>query len=110
MNKFAEALGDIGLHNPHNYASGKPYISFQAYQEWSRSNGWNLSWGDRTKNFSLFGSDRATVLEEAKTWASERFGIKEWARTPFNSLMDAEFVKSRNKELKEQLKAIGASA
>lgn len=43
---------------------------------------------------------RAAALEDAKAWAGERYGIIEWARTPFGSYGDATFVKTRLKELK----------
>jgi hypothetical protein len=39
------------------------------------------------------------ALEAAKAWASEKYGIKEWARTPYGSWMDAGFVKRRMAEL-----------
>lgn len=56
------------------------------------------------KTFSLVGGEshkerKAKTLEVAKAWASEKYGIKEWAKDPFGNWMDAEFVKTRLAEL-----------
>lgn len=37
--------------------------------------------------------------DSAMKWAGERFGISEWARTPFGTWMEASFVKQRIEKL-----------
>ena len=44
------------------------------------------------------------AFEEAKQWAGNRYKITEWVKTPFGSWMSKEFVETRLKELKQQLK------
>lgn len=54
-------------------------------------------WTDNgCKAFS--GRMRSPALDEAKKWASERFGIAEWVRDPFGGWQDAK-VLARAKEL-----------
>lgn len=44
--------------------------------------------------------DKQAQLDKAKAWAFTKYGITEWARTPYGSWMEAEFVKQRTAELK----------
>ena len=42
-------------------------------------------WHDnRKKTFSLFGKDRKQAMAEACEWASEKYGIAEWAVCPMD--------------------------
>jgi hypothetical protein len=50
-------------------------------------------------------TERAHCIALAQEWASERYGITEWARTPFGGYGDAAYVKARLAELKRQAKA-----
>lgn len=55
-----------------------------------------LDYGNKT----FYGRKaQVEVLESAKAWASASYGIKEWARTPLGSWMEAGFVKRRMAEL-----------
>lgn len=107
MSKLTDAFEKIHIINAYDFAKGKPFITYQAYQQWSHTNGWNVSWAEngrwRSQNFNTFSRTRAEALELAKAWATSQFGIEEWAQTPYRSWMDAEFVKARTKELKQAL-------
>jgi hypothetical protein len=107
MSKLTDAFRNIHIINAYDYAQRQPFITYQAYQQWSRTNGWNVSWFEegriRNQNFSTLGKTRAETLELAKAWATFKFGIESWAQTPYRSWMDAEFVKARTKALKQAL-------
>ena len=49
--------------------------------------------------------DKAPQLSEAMAWAGERYGVKEWAKTPFGAYAPAEFVKARLKQLLDLAKS-----
>lgn len=56
------------------------------------------------KTVMLFGRGttnevRQFALDEIMAWASKKYGIKKWAKTPYGSWMDEAFVKRRIKEL-----------
>lgn len=119
MSKFTDSLRGIDIYNPWSFAEhGQPFISYHA-QTNRRScllSKWVVSrrgfktdpsgpWYDHgDKSFVACRADKEDRLNEAKAWASERYGIKEWAKTPFGSWMDADYVKRRVSELKQQLK------
>lgn len=124
MSKLTEQLGEVGVHNAHLFAGhGNAFVMYLAADHgWRHGAMWRVArpgfltdpkgpwYNYGNKTFVVFGRhDKLAVFEEAKAWASERFGIKEWARTPYGSWMDAEFVKARLKELRAQLKAKGAA-
>lgn len=117
MSKLTESFRTIGINNANDFAEkGNVYIAY--YPEWNSRSvipsrsfvyrpGYNTdpeaAWYDhKTKTFS---GNKATSVEEAKAWASERYGIKEWAKTPYGDWMDADFVKKRVAELKALVKA-----
>lgn len=120
MSKFTEQLSGIRVFNPYEFAGDDAYLEYfpNDNSRGGRSARWCVyrkgdapeSWrSSAVKEFVIWGAGthaevKAQKLEEAKAWASERYGIKEWARTPFGTWMDAEFVKRRIAELKEQLK------
>ena len=58
-------------------------------------------WADYgSKCFLVWGrKDRADKLSAAKMWASDKFGIVEWARDPFGSYGEAAYVKEHVKFL-----------
>lgn len=121
MSKFIERLRDVHMFNAYDFArdSGRVFICYTP-QDTGRS-GHGASWGVHRigyqtdpngpwyhygdKHFAVFMDTRAGALTKAQGWAGKKYGISEWARTPFGSWMDAGFVKSRLAELK---KAIGA--
>lgn len=117
MSKLTEALRTVGVYNSHEFANARPYIEYFpndngrggmsarwcVYRKGDVPENWRSS---ATKTFIVldggpFAEVKARKLEAAKTWVSEKYGIKEWARTPFGTWMDAEFVKTRLAELKE---------
>lgn len=49
---------------------------------------------------------KAEALAEAQKWAGEKYGISEWAKDPYGSYGEAEFVKARVKELKAAVKEV----
>lgn len=124
MSKLTEQLREVGICNPHNFAGhGNVYIDYHPndYGRGGRGARWVVArpgfkayaeapWYDYgCKTFLVSGSgshteNKARKLEEAKQWASEKYGIKEWAKTPFGTWMDANFVKTRLAELKESIK------
>lgn len=61
-------------------------------------------WADHGRK--SFGSyrhgGRRAALAEAQAWAGERYGITEWARTPFGGYGDAAFVRARLRDLRKQ--------
>jgi hypothetical protein len=63
------------------------------------------NYGKKTFNvFSYTTGDshanaKQRALEAAKLWASAKYKIKEWARTPYGSWMESKFVKRRTAEL-----------
>lgn len=123
MSKFTEQLRGIGIYNPHGFAvTGTVFIDYYPNENGRGGRGarWvvdavgfkvdpNAPWyAMGRKEFSILGRGthaevKAHQLEETKNWASEKYGIKEWERTPFGTFMDAEFVKTRMAELKKQL-------
>lgn len=54
------------------------------------------------KTFSVYRrEEKAAQLEAALAWASERYGVTEWVKTPFGSYAPAAFVKARLAQLLE---------
>jgi hypothetical protein len=118
MSKLTDQLATVGIHNAHNFAGkGNVFIAYQPYDSIRRLvSGWKIArpgfqidpetarYDHGCKTFVVFGrADKDEKFEEAKAWASAKYGIKEWARTPFGSWMDAEFVKRRLAELKRMV-------
>lgn len=113
MSKLTDYYGTLGIHNPHGFAErGNVYVSFRPAPggRYIGSSQWMVHRpgfqtdpsGHFLNNYDMAFRGRKNefqVLEVAKAWASAKYGIKEWARTPFGSWMDAEFVKRRMAEL-----------
>jgi hypothetical protein len=108
MSKLTNQLNARGLHNSWEFFQDQPYIGFRATQGYRDviPSGWHVNkrgqilsdaWYDNgAKSFSCCGvASRKTALIEAQIWASEKFGIKEWARDPFGGYGDAKFIKQR---------------
>ena len=119
MSKFTEQLKKLNIYNSYSYAgkgnvfinyTGKgDYRSYQSPQFQIIRPGYQTDpdspwYNNGNKTFLVFGKTKPETLEEAKKWASERYEIKEWEKTPYGSWMDKTFVKNHNKELKKQLK------
>jgi hypothetical protein len=119
VSKLTEAWREIKVFNPYAFAgNGNVYIDYRP-QDSGRggySSGYlvirpgfvtdpKAHWTeDGSKFFLVWGrKDRANVFEQAKAWASAKYGIKKWARTPYGSWMEAEFVKRRTAELNAAL-------
>lgn len=120
MSKLAEQLRSLHIVNAWDFAGhGNVYIEFCAAirGRWAMPAKWIVRrpghdtyaggpWYDfGNKALRCSRITRREALEEIKQWAGEKYGIKEWARTPYGSWMDAEFVKRRLAKLKAQLKA-----
>lgn len=110
MSKLTEQLREKRVSNPYDFYNGQPYITYHSHDRRSCTpscwavikRGLTLSdaWHDYgARTFSGFGN-RKGALAEAQAWAAERFGIKVWARDPFGSYGDADFIKQRIKELR----------
>ena len=112
MSKFTEQMRKVGVHNSNAFAGkGNVYISYNSGNSRAcQPSRWQVHrpgfktdstahWMDYGSK-SFLGRKQSGAFDEAKEWASERYGIKEWARTPFGDWMDAEFVKTRVAELK----------
>lgn len=117
MSKLTESFATVRVHNGRQYADSNVVISYLPATE--RSARWMVSKGDeRTdleagwshgwrKTFIVSGRhQKPGRLEQAKTWASERYGITEWAKTPYGDWMDAGFVAQRTAELKAAVKEL----
>lgn len=126
--KLRELLRSVGVVNAYLFAKveGSPvYIDYRveergrAYQ----SAAWQVSrcgfktdpdahWRDAgKKTFLVHGRDKKAPQEAAaKTWASERFGVTEWAKTPFGTWMEKAFVERRLAELLERAEAVSAGS
>ena len=115
MSKLTEKFREKRVYNPYEfYGELEPYIVYHPSRPFHSANwavikrGVNMGrawYDDGCRTFRGFGmpgegTRRARALLEAQAWASEKFGIKEWARDPFGSYGEAEFVKRRIKELK----------
>lgn len=116
MSKLTEKLRLINICNSSGYAGkGNVFIWRRAGDSWTTpaflvcrvgfKTDVNAHWQDHgNKSFMVMSRDEAkTALAEAQKWASDKYGIKEWAKNPFGDWMDAEFIKKRTAELLEQV-------
>jgi len=111
MSKLADKLSARGVYNPYYFYGNEPYVGWaqnggrSVLPPWFSVNkhGEKLSeaWYEHgSKCFSYYGKDsKPKALADAISWASERFGIKEWARDPFGSWGEAAFVRKRTAEI-----------
>jgi hypothetical protein len=122
MSKLTEQFRTVGVFNAWEFAGkGNVYIEyfagesgrgcrcarFQVVRPGYKTDP-DAHWQDNyCKTVTCWGrSDKERALAEIKAWASHRYDIKEWARTPYGSWMDAKFVESRIAELKAQVKKV----
>lgn len=120
MSKFTESIRYIGVFNAHGFAGhGNPFITYcpsttglgSRYAQWAvirpgyktDPDGHWMDYGNKVFPVACTAA-KELQLDAAKEWAAARYGIKEWAKTPYGSWMDAGFVKRRVSELKQQLK------
>jgi hypothetical protein len=123
VSRFTETLRSLRIFNEWDYAKGEVFISYTPNGDYRSMQvpEWKVTKGEEKtddserspwynygrKTFVVMGrEDKAPKLEEAKAYASAKYGIKEWAKTPYGSWMEAEFVKRRNAELKKRLKEL----
>lgn len=118
MSKLTEGFRDIGTYNDHGFFDrGRVFVSYGPGDKWF-SPRWQVvrpgfktdpdaHWKDNGhKTFYVWRRDeKAAQLEAAKAWAGEKYGITEWARSPFGGWGDAAFVKARTAELKAEMVA-----
>lgn len=111
-------LRSINIRNPHEYSKGNPFIVYHPAQtgRWSQNAAWLIIWPNHIFKdvpwydhgnlaFNIYHrSEKENMLLEAQKKLMEIFKLKELAKTPFNTWMDAEFVKIRNAEIKELIK------
>lgn len=125
MSKLTDEFRKLKIYNQHEFSrKDMVYITYhpQTTGLGSRCARWvvcgvgfsidpNGHWSDYgNKPFMVWGREqKQSALLEAQEWAGKQYGIKSWAKTPYGSWMDAEFVKKRVAELKAQLKQLEAS-
>ena len=112
MSRLTEKLRAVGVYNAYGFAGrGNAYIIYIPAE--TLSGRWAVvrpgyrtdptaHWMEHGNKTFTGSGDKKQGLENSKKWASARYGIKEWERTPYRSYMDAEFVKSRINELKQK--------
>lgn len=133
MSELVEALREVRVFNDHEFfngdtPAGQVFLSYTSdLGRGGRGRYWHVHRvGYKTdpkghwhhygsKAFDAYGtrdgmSARATALEDAKAWATAKYGITAWARTPFGSHGDAAFVKARTAELKAALAVLRVDA
>lgn len=129
MSKLTDSFRTVGVFNPYAFHGDEPYIEYRPngdsrsmiYAAWGiHAKGRKLSdhWRDNGVkfvhvNFALgatFADRKATALAAAQKWASERFGITEWARSPYGSYGEAGHVKARVAELKAEVERVSEAS
>ena len=118
MKKLTKAnLSLLKIHNEHNYANGRPYLTY--YPEDKGRGGRSATWriidpkhkypgywqdyGAISFVVVLPSVDKKRVFEEAVEKFKELYSFTALERTPFGSWMDADFVAQRNAELLQAL-------
>ena len=115
MSKITEELKKHKIYNLYEFYGEIPYIWYRpsggsrssSVSAWMvTKHGYRLddSWYNHgSRAFIVFNrKDKPIKLLEAETWASDKFGIKEWARDPFGGYGPSDFIKTRIKEILEQ--------
>lgn len=118
MSKLTDSFRAVGVFNPYEfYGRGRVYLDFRpAHSRACVSSAWvvhcpgfktdpGAHWQDNG-NKTFLGRFRGEALADAQAWASERYGIKAWARDPYGGYGDAEFVAARVKELKAAVASV----
>lgn len=121
MSKLTEHYRTLGMHNEYGFADGKLFLSYTPEDNGRGGHGahWQAVKGNEEtdptapwynygkKTFTVFSyhkgdghaAAKQRALDAIKQWASDKYGVQEWARTPYGSWMDAGFVKKRMAEL-----------
>lgn len=112
--KWVEALRELRVFNEYDFAQGNVYIQYcpRITGRISSSAKWQVrKRGEETdskaawynhgnKTFCVYGrAEKQPQLLAAIQWASEKYGILQWAKTPFGSYMSDSFVEVRLNEL-----------
>jgi hypothetical protein len=119
--RLVEGLRSLRVFNSYDFYDGETpqgqvFIYYHTGDAWHPS-GWDVSrrgyqlGTDRlntSKQFIAFEGSGAKERKElafaaAQTWASERYGITEWAKDPFGGFGDATFVAERLAALEADL-------
>lgn len=118
MSRLAEALRAMGIYNNHNLLSrfGEPgrdvwceyhapeprSCTCQTTRVYSPSHKTrpDAPWYDHGRQ--AFIGNRAESMPLAVTWASERYGIDEWAPSPFGGKVPAYVRKAAERAVREQ--------
>lgn len=73
----------------------------------------NAAWyNNKSKTFSVYSrNEKQAQLEAAQKWATEKYGIQEWAKaSPFDAYGSAAFVKARQGQLRKQYRELQSEA
>jgi hypothetical protein len=102
----------VRIFNEHNYSQENVYIFYRAGENGriTISAAWGIRdprkslsdrWHDyNCKYFTTNGvKSRPAILAKALAWVTERYGIIQFAKTPFGSWMEKSFVEKRNAEI-----------
>lgn len=121
MSKTTDLLGTVGVVNDHGFFNrqGLVWIDYTPADNGRGGHGGYATvfgqgvktnpgghWQDYgRKTFRMRDNPVGVTLKAyrvglAQVWATERYGVKEWARTPFGGYGDAVFVRARLKELR----------
>lgn len=121
MSKLTDSLRTVQVYNENNFAAGEVFISyssitgrghtFTGYKVHKKGMDLGTHWTDyEAKCFDLYHfyqgtlkERRAAALKAAQDWASEKFGVKEWIKTPYGSYVEKSFGEKRLAELKEKV-------
>jgi hypothetical protein len=114
MSKLTETLRTVGVFNPAIFNGRQPYIWVHAYTgRGSYGHAWvvtkrgedisdpKANWHEKPNRWFGYpggrktGPDSLLALDEAKAWASERFGVEKWAKDPYGCSAPAAFVAGR---------------
>lgn len=117
MSKLTNSFRKLDIFNAYHFAGrGNVYVLFypRDHIDSSRTRIHRLGYHTDPKGSYRDGFDKYFTgnkehsLSAAMLWAGQKYGIMNWARTPYGSYMDAEFVKTRMADLREKLKVLEA--
>lgn len=112
MSKLQDKLRLVKVYNNYEFFGNEPYIDWAPREARALTNsrwyvakrGEKLSteWynhGDRVFNYVGGKDEKQAAFVEARDWADEKFGKRDWVRGPFGGYGDRAFVEKRTKEL-----------
>jgi len=126
MSKLTESYRDVRVFNVANFYNskhGQVYIAYNAADHGRGGRGASvqvMGVGFKTdpdsawynydrKTFLPYNKPgtaaerRAATVAEAKAWATERYGVTEWARDPYGCWGDAAFITKRKAQLAHEI-------